>query len=150
MKAASSIQLAIRDFDTAASDLEEFCGGYAWTDKFGSISLEEARERVDGLKEFLWQIGAHAQFAEAATPPRAKENWHVTGRRVAALIIYVEREMGLRALSATNESSATAVIGAKAINWAFGLEIEPSGFAVAMKTRDRKKSAKRAARGKLG
>jgi hypothetical protein len=153
IEAASRIQLAIRDFEAAANDLEELYGGHVWTDRWGSISLEEVKEHVDDLHRFLWRIGAGAELAVAAPPSRGRRGaeWHATGRDVARLIIRTLCGMKFpkrKALSSKNEDSVTTIIGAEAINWAFGLKIGPAAFVAAMKGRDRKKPIKRAARGK--
>jgi hypothetical protein len=120
----------------AARELEDYAGGYQWMHENGSTSLAD-------IEHILVRIGA-APVAQTSSPApargRPREIWHAAALKTAPLISAAMRCVGYqRRLNMTDEESVTAKVGAKAISWAFAIELEPAGFATAMRMRDRRK-----------
>jgi hypothetical protein len=121
---------------TAASEVEDYGGGYRWTDHSGTVSLED-------IKEILARIGA-VPFLEVQTQPavrgRPREAWHAAAHELVPLIKTALRQAGhSKGLSAKDEGSITAAVGAAAISWAYDMKIETAGFAAALRKRTRRK-----------
>lgn len=126
----------------AARELEDFVGGYQW----GEVSLNDVK---DFLQRIILSSEASAALATQtvslpASTRRPREAWHAPARIMAPLIQATLHDAGYKrkVLKATDEKSVIAIIGAEAINWAYGIEIGPAAFASAMKDRDRSKAAK--------
>jgi hypothetical protein len=74
----------------------------------------------------------------AARPPgQPRAAWHKWGREFAILLKRALREAGYPRIAETDENSAVAVVGAAIISRAFDKAVLPSGFASAMRVRDR-------------
>jgi hypothetical protein len=120
-------------------ELEDFAGGYQW----GAVSLEDVR---DVLQRIILSPEASAALVTQTLSSRPShrrppEAWHATGREMAPLIQATMKNIGYRgSRSMTKEESVTADVGAAAINWAYGINIKPSGFASAMKEFGRSKA----------
>ncbi len=69
--------------------------------------------------------------------------WHAVAREFARAVEKVLRELGHdKGLNPKNEASATAVICASALTWAYGAKIGPAAVSNAMRSRNRKAKAK--------
>lgn len=133
--AANDILLAIRNFENEATDIEQFFGGHVWSDRHGSFSIDDIRERLDSTKQILCWIGASPDFAVKASPAKGRpvELWHRTGRNICRLIRATMESIGYsKSVAETNENSITAIIATEAVNWAYNLSITAAGLAKAM------------------
>lgn len=123
------------------ANLEEYAGNYNWIYSNGeTVSVAEIEELIQLIAMFPVPIAS----PEATGPTRSRptEVWHEAARPIARLIKDAFVRAGLpKKLSAKNENNPVAVVGAKAINWAYGTKIKPAGFASAMQRRDRTQRA---------
>jgi hypothetical protein len=91
----------------------------------------------DDLEELLLRACAVPVAARPA-PYRPRQIWHGAARSIADLIGTALRDAGYRKnLNAIDQNSAVAFVGAEVINVAYGAKIRPSGFATAMRNRNR-------------
>jgi hypothetical protein len=128
---------AAYDVILAARAFEEFGGNHHWVDDRGSISLED-------VVQMMHRIGARARAAKMSRSGRPREAWHAAARAISPLIKRALEEAGhVRNLSAADEKSHVAIIGAQAINRAYRIEIEAGAFASAMRNRERSKKAQK-------
>jgi hypothetical protein len=107
---------------------------YKWEDSNGTVYLED-------VTAMLWRIGACTTPRSTSKRGRPREAWHLPGREMARLIMVTMRNAGYqkRRLRMQDSESITASVGAAAVSRAYGIDIKPSGFAAAMKARDRTK-----------
>jgi hypothetical protein len=107
---------------------------YQWVDSDGTVYLED-------VMVILSRIGAYTTPRSTAKPGRPKEAWHAPAREIARLIVTAMRNAGYqgRRLRMQDGESITASVGAAVISCAYNIDIQPSGFAAAMKTRNRAK-----------
>ncbi|HEY1474032.1 MAG TPA: nucleotidyltransferase domain-containing protein [Pseudolabrys sp.] len=139
-KRVGKIRAAANQTLIAASELEDFVGGYQWTDKFGTVSLADIQHVLTRVA--FSPIGAHG-MVQIQTPAPARGQprkvWHAAAREIARLIQAAMRDVGYCGrLKMTDEESVPAIVGAAAINCAYGENIKAAGFADAMKQRGRK------------
>jgi len=118
----------------AAQEVEEYAGGYQWEDEDGIVTLAD-------LSHILKRIGSFPKSKPpVAMMGRPPEAWHRIARPIAHLIKDSLREIEyIGSLNLLDEKSPIAFISAAAINWAYGINVDATGFASAMRVRDRKK-----------
>ncbi|HWE72968.1 MAG TPA: hypothetical protein VG328_07400 [Stellaceae bacterium] len=136
VKTAADQLLAVLD------NLANFTGGYVW-DGSPPTTLDEAQG-------FVAALARHPDGYRVPLQPNPPKNpkggrpvvgWHEAGRQIAAPIARTLQQAGYHGrMKATDENSPVAIIGAMAINWAYGIEIEARGFAQAMLRRNRSKT----------
>jgi hypothetical protein len=118
----------------ALDEFEESAGNYIWGDHGETISLEE-------IVYMMHRIGARPIICDPPSSGRPSEAWHRAARDVARLVRNVLRDAGFkRNLTATDEGSPIAIVGAQVISRAYQIRIQPAGFASAMRGRKRAKS----------
>src|SRR4051812_10060246 len=79
-----------------------------------------------------------------ASPGHPVERWHRAGHEIAKQIQCMLRKEGhQKRLGKTDRESLTARIGAAIVSRVFGLTIAPTGFADAMRGRNRSKAARK-------
>jgi hypothetical protein len=92
------------------------------------------------IMDALEKVGISAT-ADAGAPQkrgRKEELWHEGGHRIASMVIEALKACGFKgSLSKMQENSATSGICAQIINEILGLNISSSGFAMAMRRRNR-------------
>jgi hypothetical protein len=145
-KRVRKVTAAAKQLMVAANELEDYAGGYQWTDKV-PLSLDDVK---DVLEQIILSPEASAALATQVLPAppshrRPHEAWHAAGREVAPLIQAAMRDAGYvrKKLRMADGESVTAVVGAAVINWAYGIRIKPAGFASAMKERSRSSETKK-------
>jgi hypothetical protein len=108
-----------------ADKLEEYFGNYTWEDSHGAISLAE--------------IAGTLQRVNYVTPSSLpQKTWEETGRKIAKTIQIAMRKAGeTKRLSAIKSENITAIVGARAITWAFE-KVTPEQFAEKMRNRRRR------------
>jgi hypothetical protein len=133
------VESAAQLLGAATKELEDFVGAHEWSDGDRSTDLEDIRRIISTLSTVV----ARASRAKSGRG-RPREAWHVAGRQIAQLVRSVLEAAGYtRRLNMIDQESFTARVGAAAISWLFGIMIESSGFATAMRPRDRRKGGKR-------
>ncbi len=131
-EASSRLLAEIMEVRNAARDIEDNDGSCLWIDKGGAVS-------IDDLEELLLRACA-VPAAPRPAPYRPRQIWHGAARSIADLIATALRDAGYEKNSNSNdENSPVAVVGADVINVAYGVKIRPSGFATAMRNRNRTK-----------
>jgi hypothetical protein len=141
-KRVRSFTAAAKQLMVEANKIEDFAGGYQW----GVVSLWDVKHI---LAQVITSPEASAALATQTLPQppsrrRPREAWHAAGREMALLIQGAMRDVNYRGrLKMDDNESVTAVVGAAAINWAYAIDIAPTGFASAMKERSRSSETKR-------
>lgn len=131
-EASSRLLFAIKEVRTAAREIEENDGSCLWIDKGGAVSINDLEELL------LRACAVPAAPRPAAYRPR--QIWHGGARGIADLIGIALRDAGYeKNLNSIDQNSPVAVIGAEVINVAYDMKIRPSGFATAMRNRNRAK-----------
>jgi hypothetical protein len=129
-EASSRLLTAIKEVRIAARDIEDNDGSCLWIDKGGVVS-------IDDLEELLLRACAVPVAARPA-PYRPRQIWHGAARSIADLIGTTLRDAGYKKnLNSIDQNSPVAFVGTEVINVAYGAKIRPSGFATAMRNRNR-------------
>ena len=123
------------------AELEKFTGNYHWVGSAGTVSIED-------LRSILFQIGAltAARNTSAFKPrPRGQPRkvWHGVARAFADLVVAALQEIGCekKGTNPKEAASATAVICAEALSWAYAEEITAEAFVSALRPRYRSKKS---------
>jgi hypothetical protein len=133
-QASSTLLDAIREVRKTAREIEENDGSCLWIDLGGEVSIYE-------LEDLLLRACA----VPTAGPPvahRRREIWHGAARPIAELIRNALRDAGYRGRSnPADENSPVAIVGAEVVSLAYGAQITSSGYAAAMRKRNRSKKS---------
>ncbi len=143
---AYKIAAAVSEGFDAIEELEEF-GGYEWGHAGHKTSLQDVRKTLQDIRYKLWSI--QGLMPPSPAPRRNRRGnpgalWHGAGRQFGKLFQVAMRDAGYAGpLALTSEGSVTAIVGAKAMGWAYNRTIQPKGFASAMTKRNREQEITR-------
>lgn len=128
-----ALRAAANHLAFALSHYEEFVPRHEWDANSGFNEID------DGLA----LMAAHPEeLIPPLASPRGRRNeaWHPVGHAIAPPIQNALRSIGHNGrMAKTDQEGATAIIGAAAVSWAYGIELQAEGFASAMRRRNRRK-----------
>ncbi len=129
--AVIQLKTAARQVTTAARELEDFGCACDSTDVANQLA-----------SRIIFEISVPQTARSAPARGRRREIWHAAAREIAHLIKSTMQDVGYEGrLNIDDRESIVAIVGAKVVSRAYVKKIKPSGFATAMRSRDRRRNS---------